>query len=178
MTTLTPEREAEIRAFAAHANRVTFFDWADVEVAQRGLADLLAALDATRAELADYTARMRKHTEGLSAQLDRARHLDAARLREIQAITKRAHKAEADASMAWATAGKASQAVAEERDAHARDLALLAEVRGHCELREVLATAEQTRRYLAGLAEQWGRENLEDQAVAWALLVRLLRGEG
>ena len=67
---------------------------------------------------------------------------------------------------------------AAERDAHARDLALLAEVRGHCELREVLATAEQTRRYLAGLAEQRGRENLEDQAAAWALIVRLLRGEG
>ena len=151
MTTLTPEREAEIRAIAQRAadsrDREFMHAWDSAIVAR----DLLAAFDATRA----YAAGLEQCVEGLRSGEEVASMREA--LEESERERLKLHA---------------------ERDAHARDLALLAEVRGHCELREVLAAMELSRRYCAGIAEQWGRENLEDQAAAWALIVRLLREEG
>lgn len=60
-----------------------------------------------------------------------------------------------------------------ERAALARDVALLAEVRGHGDLAQVIEVLENEREQLAGCCQVH-----DDTAKACALLVRLLRGEG
>jgi hypothetical protein len=142
MTTLTPEREAEIRAVHALA-RHTRWPW---DAWQRDVRDLLAALDATRAELAEVRA----------ADIERAR------------LALLLETATADAKRWEARAYE----VRSERDAHARDLALLAEVRAMPETRQVVADLQ--RAVDAPGAGDWDEESVRRTR----MFVRLLRGEG
>jgi sirohydrochlorin ferrochelatase len=76
----------------------------------------------------DDPERARVLIESLSAQLERARHLDAARRREIAALITRAHKAEASAADANAQLYRARQALQDLADGSDRVQCLAAKL--------------------------------------------------